>query len=545
MAQYLSSLRDILVMRRKGQFHQVIFDTYNEMLAALPDSKVTEMYKNFMLIYLEEADDATLEFMTLGQNDVDDNVLGFAEMMTIKLGEMMDQPRHVRMAAIANEKQRKLEQEKARQEKEERDRKNYAKMAALREEIATLYASAMPAIEAISKGEGEIEVTEQRRLQRKAELQLLLKTSAELKSLSNYQWQAMSTSGLRREEVACLIHVLSKKGAPAQSATFLQLLEQKFANMPRDGEEAPPPPKPVPLPKGGRPPARMRALTGMAEREAQGLQMPAVDVFEVPDVPSGGRLDLQASNSSRGSSGRVSFAGDHGSGGACDVSDPMSSSRRSSASSPLSPPPIPGGMRFPAPPPPISPRKSGSTPAMPPPIPPVGGMAPPPIPPTKTMPPPIPGSNPVGPPPIPGANTMAPPPIPPRVVPPVAPPPPPMAPPPVPPMAPPPCRPSLAAAGAANRMCRPTRRLDKRPAPARTFSRRSRRSERQGRSARRRSSAARSRSPTREGEGEGAARKRRRAARCRRRVRWERCPSRRCKRARAITRSFERTVRCV
>ena len=26
---------DILVMRRKGQFHQVIFDTYNEMLAAL------------------------------------------------------------------------------------------------------------------------------------------------------------------------------------------------------------------------------------------------------------------------------------------------------------------------------------------------------------------------------------------------------------------------------------------------------------------------------------------------------------------------------
>ena len=93
MAQYLSSLRDILVMRRKGQFHQVIFDTYNEMLAALPDGKVTEMYKNFMLIYLEEADDATLEFMTLGQNDrVDDNVLGFAEMMTIKLGEMMDQP---------------------------------------------------------------------------------------------------------------------------------------------------------------------------------------------------------------------------------------------------------------------------------------------------------------------------------------------------------------------------------------------------------------------------------------------------------------------
>lgn len=32
-------------------------------------------------------------------HQVDENVLGFAEMMTIKLGEMMDQPRHVRTAA--------------------------------------------------------------------------------------------------------------------------------------------------------------------------------------------------------------------------------------------------------------------------------------------------------------------------------------------------------------------------------------------------------------------------------------------------------------
>ena len=30
---------------------------------------------------------------------------------------------------------------------------------------------------------------------RKAEIQLLLKTAPELKQLSNYQWQAMSTSG--------------------------------------------------------------------------------------------------------------------------------------------------------------------------------------------------------------------------------------------------------------------------------------------------------------------------------------------------------------
>ena len=185
------------------------------------------------------------------------------------------------------------------------------------------------------------------------------------------------------------------------------------------------------------------------------------------------------------------------------------------------------------------------TPAIPPPIPPVGGMAPPPIPPTKTMPPPIPGSNPVGPPPIPGANTMAPPPIPPRVVPPVAPPPPPMAPPPVPPMAPPPCRPSLAAAGAANRMCRPIRRLDKRPAPLGPF--RADRGAAKGEGGARGGDRARRDQGRRSerGEGEGAARKEEGPRGVKGRVQWERCPSRRCKRARAITRSCDFRVRTV
>ena len=93
----------------------------------------------------------------------------------------------VRIQAIATEKQRKLEQEKARLEKEERDRKNFAKLAAMREEIGSIYEVTMPAIRAIASGDGEVELSEQRRLQRKQELQLLLKTTPELKQLSNYQ----------------------------------------------------------------------------------------------------------------------------------------------------------------------------------------------------------------------------------------------------------------------------------------------------------------------------------------------------------------------
>ena len=46
-------------MRKRGRelVVQSIFDGYNEMLVQLSDEHVTEMYKNFMLIYVDEADD--------------------------------------------------------------------------------------------------------------------------------------------------------------------------------------------------------------------------------------------------------------------------------------------------------------------------------------------------------------------------------------------------------------------------------------------------------------------------------------------------------
>ena len=105
--------------------------------------------------------------MTLEADQVDDAVLGFAEMMTIKLGEMMDQPRHVRIAAIANEKKRREEQEQARLEKLERDKANFEKLQKLKGEIAAMYDAAMPTIQALADGSGEI--SEQRRVQRKGE----------------------------------------------------------------------------------------------------------------------------------------------------------------------------------------------------------------------------------------------------------------------------------------------------------------------------------------------------------------------------------------
>ena len=66
---------------------------------ALSEEHIAQMYQAFMLVYVDEADEATLE--SLGIDEVDDATLGFAEMMSIKLGELIDQPRHVRVQAAS------------------------------------------------------------------------------------------------------------------------------------------------------------------------------------------------------------------------------------------------------------------------------------------------------------------------------------------------------------------------------------------------------------------------------------------------------------
>ena len=46
---------------------QEVFDRYNENLVQLPDEMVQQVYKSFMLIYIEEADEETLASMQAGQ----------------------------------------------------------------------------------------------------------------------------------------------------------------------------------------------------------------------------------------------------------------------------------------------------------------------------------------------------------------------------------------------------------------------------------------------------------------------------------------------
>ena len=354
---YQRSLTEVLAMRRQGKFVQEIFDSYNEMMVQLPDDAVAEMYKNFMLIYVEEADDEILQRMRLTRDQVDGAVLGFAEMMTIKLGEMMDQPRHVRVQALQAERKKKEEQEQGRLKKLEKEKQNFEKLSKQREEVAAMYVATMATIEEIARGDGD--PTELRRFERKPELQLLLKTEAELKQLSAYNWQNMSSSGLRHEEICCLIHILTQSTAPKQSEKFLNMLQSKLLTTPPGSG----PPKPVP--GAPKPP-------------------PVAAGAPPPPPPPPPPMD----------------------GGAPPAPPP---------------PPVAGGAPPPPPPPPPiagappPPPKVGAPPPPPPPPPPGGGLAPPPIPgsvaaaprPPPPPPPPVPGgSAPPPPPPLPKSSSL-------------------------------------------------------------------------------------------------------------------------------------------
>jgi len=68
-----------------------------------------------------------------------------------------------------------------------------------------------------------------RRFRRKAELRLLTLDGQELKALSAYEWQNMSVSGLRQQEMRGILYKLTQPTAPKQAVPFVRGL-QVFAS---------------------------------------------------------------------------------------------------------------------------------------------------------------------------------------------------------------------------------------------------------------------------------------------------------------------------
>jgi hypothetical protein len=99
-------------------------------------------------------------------------------------GELLDQPRHVRIAAMASAKQKKADAEKERLAKLAKEKELAEAQAQLMGTAKQVYDANTPTWELLAEGKGD--ASESRRFGRKAELKLLVMAVHEMKALSAY-----------------------------------------------------------------------------------------------------------------------------------------------------------------------------------------------------------------------------------------------------------------------------------------------------------------------------------------------------------------------
>ena len=155
-----------------------VYERYNESLVQLSDDGLKEMYINFMLIYTGAYTDEVLE--RCGIPAVTEQVLGFAEMGTMRLGSLLDQPRMVRMQSVKNEKKRREASQASGQKKKQDEERRAALLAKVLKANENAYAKLLPTLEKLAAGEGD--KSQVKRYGRRQELQLMNMPPGELKN---------------------------------------------------------------------------------------------------------------------------------------------------------------------------------------------------------------------------------------------------------------------------------------------------------------------------------------------------------------------------
>ena len=127
-------------------------------------------------------------------------VKGIAEGLSIKLGEMMDQPRHQRIAKLAKEEEeRKKGQDAQAQSKKEVEARR-RKQEKQKELNRAAYDALLPAFESIRDVKPIAVQGDQRRLaqrcQNRLELRMLIMDIKALKMIGPGQYKSMGTGGL-------------------------------------------------------------------------------------------------------------------------------------------------------------------------------------------------------------------------------------------------------------------------------------------------------------------------------------------------------------
>ena len=230
--EFLSHLKCVLQMRSAGRFEQATFDQFEQALVALSDQHLRDLYSGLMLIYIDEHDAAVLERLGIGEPD--ESTVGFAEMVTIRLGELMDVPRHVRIQNFQTAQRRKDEKVRERAEEDRRAREVMATAAAQREINERVGKALQPRWRSLLAGEGE--ASEVRRFQRHPELRLLVASDTDLKMISPYDWRNMACSSLREQELRCLSSRLDTPGMPAQADGFKRAIAARLATIMRSSD---------------------------------------------------------------------------------------------------------------------------------------------------------------------------------------------------------------------------------------------------------------------------------------------------------------------
>ena len=181
-----------------------------------------------------------MEIILNDDPNVSEKIKGIAEGMSIKLGEMMDMPRHQRIAKLAKEEEerRKASENQAKQAGEQ------AKQAEKRKRLKAANKEAFAVVEAGLRTVAGIKPIslqgDQRRMaqrfQNRLELRMILMSEKELKMINPGQYKAMGTGGLKNEEIRALSHALSMApdllNTSADATRLASMLDKKIETLP-------------------------------------------------------------------------------------------------------------------------------------------------------------------------------------------------------------------------------------------------------------------------------------------------------------------------
>ena len=177
---------------------------------------------------------------------VSERVKGIAEGMSIKLGEMMDQPRHQRIAKLAKEEEeRKKGNEIAAQSKrevqarKERDERQKELNKQAFEALVPVFRR-VEGVKLISLQGDQRRLAQ--RISNRLELRMLLFDLYTLKKIGPGQYKSMGTGGLKNEEIRALMHKLSSEAdllnTSVDASRLHSMLERKIETLPMQIKEA-------------------------------------------------------------------------------------------------------------------------------------------------------------------------------------------------------------------------------------------------------------------------------------------------------------------